>query len=425
MPARIPGAAYAAVAAGVVVNLCLGVLYAWSVWKSALTAGVAGTGMAGKDAGWTVLSESQATWAYAVCGFTFALTMIPGGRLQDRRGPRAGAAVGGACLALGCVVAGLAQSFLGLVVGFGLLGGVGMGFGYAAATPAAVKWFGRERRGLVVGVVVAGYGAAALYIAPLASSLIGAFGLTNSFTMLGGLFGVAILTASVFLKAPPAGYVAPTTLPAATTAAPSARDFTTREMLGTWQFYALVFLFVGSAQSGLLVIANATPILKAAGADVAFLVRNGWILAAFGGLVNAAGRVGTGSTSDRVGRANAYTLNGLVAAACVLATPAVIEARNVPLLFLVVGVAFWQYGGGLSLLPAFTADFFGPKNLGTNYGFVFLGWGLAFFGPQLAAELKAATGRGDLAFYVSAAVLVAAVAVARVVRRPVPASVPA
>jgi OFA family oxalate/formate antiporter-like MFS transporter len=428
MPSRVPGAAWAAVAAGVVVNLCLGVLYAWSVWKSALTAGVAGTPMAGTNAGWTFLSESQATLAYAVCGFTFALTMIPGGRLQDRKGPRAGATVGGAFLALGCVVAGLSQNFLGLVVGFGLLGGIGMGFGYAAATPAAVKWFGRERRGLVVGVVVAGYGAAAIYIAPLASHLIAAFGLTNSFTILGGLFGVAILTASVFLKAPPPGYVAPTTLPTATAATPTARDYTTREMLGTWQYYALVLLFVGSAQSGLLVIANAAPILKQAGADVAVLAANAWILASFGGRVNAGGRVGTGSYSDRVGRANAYTLNGLVAALCVVATPAVIEARNVPLLFLVVGVAFWQYGGGLSLLPAFTADFFGPKNLGTNYGFVFLGWGLAFFGPQFAAELKLATGNAALPFYVSAAVLVAAVAVSRLVRRPaagLPATVPA
>ena len=99
-------------------------------------------------------------------------------------------------------------------------------------------------------------------------------------------------------------------------------------------------------------------------------------------------------------------------------TPAVIEARNVPLLFLVVGVAFWQYGGGLSLLPALTADFYGAKNLGTNYGFVFLGWGLAFFGPQLAAELRTATGRADLPFYLSAAVLAAAVVVGRFVRRP-------
>ena len=419
MASRVPGSAWLVVAAGVTVNLCLGVLYAWSVWKATLVATAdrpAGTPMSGLNEGWVYLSQGEATWAYAVCGFTFALTMIPGGRLQDRYGPRAGAAVAAVALMLGCLVAGFAQSFAGLVVGFGLLGGVGMGFGYAAATPAAVKWFGRERRGLIVGLVVAGYGAAAVYIAPLASTLIAGYGLTVSFVALGIAFGVVILTASLFLKTPPPGYAAPSVTPLTPTTA--GRDFTTREMLGTWQYFALVLLFIGSAQSGLLVIADATPILKSAAKDVPFLVENAWLLACFGGFVNASGRVGTGGYSDRIGRGNAYTLNGLLAVVCLLVTPAVIEARNVPLLFLVVGVAFWQYGGGLSLLPALTADFFGAKNLGTNYGFVFLGWGLAFFGPQLAAELRTATGRADLPFYLSAAVLAAAVVVGRFVRRP-------
>ena len=416
MASRVPGSAWLVVAAGVTVNLCLGVLYAWSVWKAKLVEQPAGTPMTGLDAGWVSLSQGEATWAYAVCGFTFALTMVPGGRLQDRYGPRAGAAVAALVLMLGCLIAGFAQSFAGLVVGFGLLGGVGMGFGYAAATPAAVKWFGRERRGLIVGLVVAGYGAAAVYIAPLASTLITAYGLTASFVALGVAFGAVILTASRFLKTPPPGYAAPGLTPATATSA--GRDFTTRQMLGTWQYYALVLLFVGSAQSGLLVIADATPILKAAAKDVPFLVQNAWLLACFGGFVNASGRVGTGGYSDRLGRLNAYALNGLLAVACLVATPAVIEARNVPLLFLVVGVAFWQYGGGLSLLPALTADFFGAKNLGTNYGFVFLGWGLAFFGPQLAAELRTSTGRADLPFFLSAAVLAATVALSRVVRRP-------
>jgi len=419
MASGVPGSAWRAVIAGVTVNLCLGVLYAWSVWKATLVATAdhpAGTPMGGLNDGWVYLSQGEATWAYAVCGFTFALTMIPGGRLQDRYGPRAGAAVAALLMALGCLVAGSARSFTGLVVGFGVLGGVGMGFGYAAATPAAVKWFGRERRGLIVGVVVAGYGAAAIYIAPLASALIAAYGLTASFVALGVAFGAVILTASLFLKAPPPGYAAPGVAALSPTAA--ARDFTTRAMLGTRQYYALVLLFVGSAQSGLLVIADATPILKDAARDVPWLAANAWLLACFGGFVNAAGRVGTGGYSDRLGRVNAYTLNGLLAVACLLATPAVIEARNVPLLFLVVGVAFWQYGGGLSLLPALTADFFGAKHLGTNYGFVFLGWGLAFFGPQLAAELRTATGRADLPFYLSAAVLLAAVAAGRSLRRP-------
>src|SRR2546423_3804055 len=166
-PAKAPARAWLVAGAGTAVNLCLGILYAWSVWKAGLAAGEAhapGEAMTGLNEGWHYLSDAEATWAYSVCGLVFALFMIPGGRVQDRYGPRVGAVLGGLCLAAGCVVAGLMKSYLGLVLGFGLLGGIGMGLGYAAATPAAVRWFGPHRRGLIVGLVVAGYGGAAIYV---------------------------------------------------------------------------------------------------------------------------------------------------------------------------------------------------------------------------------------------------------------------
>ena len=132
----------------------------------------AGSPMSGLDQGWSYLTDAQATWAYALCGFIFALFMIPGGRLQDRYGPKLGATLGGLFLAGGCILAGLMKSYTGLLLGFGVLGGIGMGLGYAAATPAAVKWFGPHQRGLIVGLVVGGYGGAAIYISPLAKWLI-------------------------------------------------------------------------------------------------------------------------------------------------------------------------------------------------------------------------------------------------------------
>ncbi|MBX9625412.1 MAG: MFS transporter [Gemmataceae bacterium] len=423
--AAVPGRARAAVAAGVAVNLCLGILYAWSVWKDAQLASKAGVEpgapMAGVNAGWSYLSDAQATWAYAICGFTFALFMVPGGRLQDRYGPRAGATLAGLCLGAGCLVAGLSKDYLGLVLGFGVLGGIGMGFGYAAATPAAVRWFGPHRRGLVVGLVVGGYGGAAAYIAPLAKYLIGDHGLTGSFVALGVLFAAVIVIAAQFLRTPPPGYVPPAA-PASAKPRPvvTAADRTAPQMLRTWQFFALVALFVGSAQAGLLVIANAVPILNATAKGYAFFAANAWLLAAFGGLVNASGRVGTGSYSDSVGRTNAFALNGLLAAACLFALPAVIGSGNVWLLFVAVGVVYWQYGGTLALMPAWTADFYGPKNLGLNYGLVFLGWGVAFFVPQLAGFIRDATGSLDAAFYLSGGLLLGAVALSRVVRRPTP-----
>jgi OFA family oxalate/formate antiporter-like MFS transporter len=423
-PAREPARAWIVTFAGMAVNLCLGILYAWSVWKAKLVPkGVAaGTPMSGLDEGWTSLSSADGTIAYSICGVVFALCMIPGGRLQDRFGPKIGTTLGGLSLAAGCILAGLMKSFAGLVLGFGVLGGLGMGLAYAATTPAAVKWFGPQRRGLIVGLVVAGFGAAALYIAPLGNHLIAAYGLSGSFIGLGLFFAVVIVGAGSLLSFPPAGYVPPQPeeLPAA--AAITRVDWKPTEMLRTPQFFALVFLFLGSAQSGLLVIANAQRLPLFGSGAIADFAAKAWLLASIGAVVNAAGRIGTGMLSDRIGRANAYLVNGILSAVCLFAMPTILRSENVALLFFAVMVAYWQYGGGLSLLPAWTADFFGPKNMGVNYGLVFLGWGVAFFVPQTAAYLEDARGNLDDAFLVSGGLMVAAIVVCLLLRRPVKAA---
>lgn len=423
-PEKVPGRAWVVTAAGTAVNLCLGILYAWSVWKAALVPkdkALYGTAMTGLNEGWTFLDDAEGTWAYAICGFTFALCMIPGGRIQDRYGPRVGAMTGGLFLAAGCILAGLLKSYTGLVLGFGILGGIGMGLGYAAATPAAVKWFHSSKRGLIVGLVVAGYGAAAIYISPLAEYLIAEHGLTGSFVGLGILFAIVVVVAGSLLKPPPAGYVA--AIPQHIADGPKivTNDFRAREMLGTWQFYALVFLFIGSAQSGLLVIANAKPLLsQAAAGTTGFFAANAWVVVTFVGFVNATGRVGTGRYSDRIGRMNAYALNGVISAVCLFAAPWVIAQQNVALLFAIIGIMAWQYGGTLAVMPAITADYFGSKNLGLNYGLVFIGWGIAFFVPQIAGYIQKTTGNLDAAFYLSGGLLVAAVGLSRMLRKPEP-----
>jgi MFS transporter, OFA family, oxalate/formate antiporter len=421
-----PGRAWVVAFSGVAINLCLGMLYAWSVWKKVLVnKGKADAGelMTGINAGWAYLTDTQGTVAYFLCGLIFAVFMIPGGRLQDRYGPKIGATLGGLSLAAGCILSGLMKSYLGLILGFGILGGIGMGLGYAAPTPAALKWFGPHRRGLIAGIVVGGYGGAALYIAPLAQFFIEKYGISGSFIGLGIIFAIVVIIAGQLLSNPPAGYVpvgpppgkAGSSKPAATTA----DDYKPTEMLSKWQYYALLLMFIGSAQSGLLVIANAAPLLAKTAGKLEFFARNAWIIAAYGGLINALGRVGSGLYSDKIGRANAYTVNLLVSAVFLLATPFIIQAESIPLLFLATGVAYWQYGGGLSIMPAFTADFFGSKNLGVNYGFVFLGWGLGFLMPLIAGYIKDSTGSYSLSFYISAVILIVAVILCRFLKKPV------
>jgi MFS transporter, OFA family, oxalate/formate antiporter len=423
--AKVPGKAWVVTFAGTAINLCLGILYAWSVWAKALIdEAKAGQIMTGVNEGWEYLNNAQAATPFSLCVIMFALFMIPGGRIQDRYGPKVGATLGGLFLAVGCILSGLMKSYNGLIIGFGLLGGIGMGIGYAAPTPAALKWFGPHKRGLIAGLVVGGYGGAALYISPLATYLISALSISGSFITLGILFAVVVIIAGQLLAWPPAGYVPPA-LPvkAATARAPAkptltAVDWVAKDMVKTWQYYALVIMFIGTTQSGLLVIANAAGLLATTAKAVPFLAANAWILASFGGLINAVGRVGTGVYSDKIGRGNAYTLNCLVSALCLFALPAVMQSGNVGLLFLVVGIAYWQYGGGLALLPSFTADFFGPKNLGFNYGLVFIGWGLGFFMARLGGTIKDVTGNLDWAFYLSGIVLLIAVVLSRITKRP-------
>jgi OFA family oxalate/formate antiporter-like MFS transporter len=418
-----PAQAWITTFAGTAINLCLGILYAWSIWKSSLV-DVDKAGQVieeGINAGWTYLTNAQAATPFSLCVIIFALLMIPGGRIQDRFGPKVGATVGGLFLAGGCIIAGLMKSYAGLILGFGILGGIGMGIGYAAPTPAALKWFGPHRRGLIAGLVVGGYGGAALYISPLAQYLIDHYGITGSFVGLGILFALVVIIAGQLLLTPPEGYVPPGPKVAATAkqiAASTKHNWYASEMVRTWQFYALVFMFVLTTQSGLLIIANANSLMMKAGQNIPFLAANAWILVSFGGFVNAAGRVGTGSYSDKIGRVNAYTINCAISALCLFALPYVIAMQNVLLLFIVVGVAYWQYGGGLALLPSFTADFYGPKNLGFNYGLVFLGWGLGFFMARLGGTIEDITGNLNYAFYISGTLLIVGVILARITTRP-------
>jgi MFS transporter, OFA family, oxalate/formate antiporter len=414
----VPGKAWVVVFSGTAVNLCLGILYAWSVWtKQLINVEKAGQLITeGPGMGWTFLTNAQAANPFSLCVLIFALLMIPGGRIQDKAGPKVGAITGGLFLAVGCIIAGMSKSYAGLIIGFGIFGGIGMGIGYAAPTPAALSWFGPHKRGLIAGLVVGGYGGAALYIAPLAAWLISAYGVASSFVILGIFFAAVVIIAGSQLAKAPAGYVAPAA-PVKAGAAPvkaagTLVDWAPTEIFTAWQFYALVFMFIGTTQSGLLVIANAAPI------GTKLLGASAWLLVSWGGLVNALGRVGTGMYSDKIGRGNAYALNCLVSAACLFLLPAILASNNAFLIFLAVGIAYWQYGGGLALMPAYTADFFGPKNLGMNYGLVFIGWGLGFFMTRLAGTIKDITGSLDYAFYLSALVLIIAVVVSWVTKRP-------
>jgi MFS transporter, OFA family, oxalate/formate antiporter len=405
----IPGRGWAVILAGTTINLCLGCLYAWSVWLKYLTDDVYM-----KAHGWAgALSAEQASNPKSMCIIIFALLMIPGGKIQDKYGPTVAGSISAVCMGIGMLIAGMAHSYAGILWGFGVGGGVAMGIGYAAPVPATRRWVGPHQVGVMIGITVAGYGGAAFYVAPLIKWLITSYSLSASFVVLGIAYLIVIGIAAQVLAWPEEGYVPPQPPETAATkaAAASVTDWTAGEMMGTWQFYALVVLFCLNTQAGLLIIGHAAKIVKP-------FLEQGFILVAAGGFMNAAGRVGTGKYSDIIGRDKAYMLNAFVAALCFFALPAIIAAKSLFMAFTACMLAYWVYGGGLALMPSYTADFYGPKNLGFNYGLVFMGWGFGAFMPKLAGHIKDVTGSYDEAFYIAGILLLVAVALAFVTKKP-------
>jgi MFS family permease len=363
--------------AGVGLNLALGILYAWSIFSKQLTEPLEKGGF-----GWT---RTQATLPYTLAIACFAVMMVPAGRLQDRLGPRLVATVGAVLTGAGLLVASLAtpDSAWPALVGFGLLAGTGFGLGYAAATPAAVKWFGPEKKGLITGLVVGGFGLAPVYIGPLAKALLASSGIAASFRVLGAAFFVAMVAFAQLIVDPP--HVA-----AARKAGGSkggASDGSWKVMLRSPAFYSLYLQYACAATAGLMIIGHLAKIV-AAQSDGS--IKSASLILGVLAVFNAGGRVVAGVISDRIGRMIT------IAFVCILqAFNMLFFASYSTLAGFLVGAALvgFNYGACLSLFPATAADQWGTKSLGLNYGILFTAWGVGgVFGPVLAGAIADAQG---------------------------------
>lgn len=365
------------VVGGVLMNLALGSLYAWSAFVLPLE----------KDFGW---KRSDTSWVFTIAVLTFAATFIVGGKLQDRRGPRPAAFIGAVLVSLGFFLTSMTNSLTFLFLVFGVIVGAGNGFGYSTPMPVASKWF-PDKRGLVVGIMVGGYGASSAILGPLATSMIASIGWRTTFQVLGVAFLLMGLLATWLMKNPPAGYQ-----PAGWTppAAASRRDFTTSEMLRTPQFYLLWVAYCLGTTAGLMAISQMVPFARSAGlsaAVAAFALTAG----AFG---NAGGRILSGWLSDTVGRLTTLRIMVLTSA---ITMPLLFAFReDVTLFYLLVAAVYWCYGTQLSVFASTTADLYGTKNLGVNYGVLFTAWGAAgTLGPLVAGRVFDATKSYQYAFY--------------------------
>ncbi len=390
--------------AGMVINLALGVLYAWSVVSKEIP----------KDWNW---SESDKSLPYSVACLVFSLVMVPAGRMQDRIGPRVVATLGGVLVGAGMMIASFTTSPLGYVVGFGLFAGMGFAFGYASTTPPAVKWFPPARTGMIAGIVVGGFGLANVYVAPLAKALIAAHGVPTTMLWLGIGFLIVVVGMSQLLKAPPKGYVPPGTAPMAVSSVAQKIDFTPGEVLATWQFYVLWFMFACGAGAGLMVISKLAKMVQAQAS-----LEMGFVLVAVLGAGNGGGRVAAGMLSDKIGRRATLFLCFLIQAVLILLLSRVKTGgalATMPVLAALSALIGANYGANLALFPSVTKDFYGLKNFGVNYGLVFTAWGLGgFMLSQLAGKVYDQTKSFTFAYYCSAGLLIAAALVTFLVKPP-------
>jgi OFA family oxalate/formate antiporter-like MFS transporter len=387
---------WAVTLAGMGLNLALGILYAWSVFSKQLVEAVDRGGF-----GWT---KTQATLPYTIAIACFALMMIPAGRLQDRLGPRLVASVGGVLTGAGLVVASFASAgaVAPAVIGFGLLAGTGFGLGYAAATPAAVKWFPPEKKGLITGLVVAGFGIAPVYIAPLSKHLLGTYGIPASFRILGVAF-LVVATAFAQLIRNPEKPAASLKVPAPGAAAKPKVDATWRDMLRSPMFYMLWVQYACGATAGLMIIGHMAKIVAVQSGNT---IKIGFVFVALLAVFNASGRIVAGVISDYIGRVVTLGIVCIMQASAMFFFPSFTTIGGFVLGSAIVG---FSYGACLSIFPAATADQWGTKNMGLNYGALFTAWGVGgVVGPMLAGRIADATGSYAGAYNIAGVLLMVA-----------------
>lgn len=388
----------------ILIQLALGAIYAWSVFTKLLTDGN----------GVYQFSASQAAWVFSAGLATFALVMVLAGKWQAKAGPTIVSLTGGLVLGLGYFLGGLfGDTFWAQFFFIGIVGGAGIGLAYVVPISVGVKWF-PDKKGMVTGLAVAGFGFGATIWVKLADTWFGGllhttnvFGLPavqSVFAIYGIVFTALVVLGSLVMVNPPEGYKPKGWEPPKDTSGSASGqvNFDSKQMLKTSQFYGVWLVFIFSALSGLMVIycikLFGIDALKYNGIDAREAAIIGGTAMAWYAIFNGLGRIVWGMISDKTGRKNAIIAMTLFQGVIVLLTYHVFINFGFTTGFIVSAcIIGFNFGGNFALFPAITADYFGNKWVGKNYGWMFTAYGIAgIIGPQLAGYFKdSAQGSGS------------------------------
>lgn len=389
------------VVGALLMNLSLGSLYAFSIFIKPLE----------DEFGW---NRAQTSWIFTLAIFVFGTSFVLAGRLQDKLGPFKISLIGSVFLGLGLVLASFTTSLAWIYMSFGVVMGLGNGFGYATPIPVLSKWF-PDKRGLAVGLAVAGYGLGSAILAFIVPPMLKAYGFRGTFLYLGIAYFVATVLGAFLLKNPPAGWK-----PAGWAPAPASKvvattyDYTPSEMTRTSQFPLMWIGYCLGASAGLMAISQLIPFAKSVGLP-ATAATFALVIAAVG---NATGRILSGAISDKIGRLQTLRLMLLLSA---IVMPIVANVSSLTMVYVLIIAVYYCFGTLLSVFPSTTADFFGTKNLGVNYGWVFTAYAVAgIVGPLIGGYMFKKYNNYTMAFYTAGILAVIALVSMMLAKKPAP-----
>jgi OFA family oxalate/formate antiporter-like MFS transporter len=390
--------------AGVVMQVALGAVYAWSVFREPLAAAYGGA------------SATAVNTTFSITIFTLGFAAFAGGLWMGSAGPRIVALTAGVLYGLGIFLAGFAEgSLMLLYLTYGLIAGAGIGLGYIVPVATLIKWF-PDKRGFITGIAVAGFGGGAFVTALIAKRLVSSVGAFQTFTILGIIYLVMVAGAALFMRNPPEGYRPPGWEPdEAQGAETSGVDYDLGGALKTWQWFALWALLFLNVTAGIAIITEAAPMAETISGVSAVVAAS---LVSIISVGNALGRFFWAYLSDAIGRKWVFFVMFLLQAVLLVLLP-FLGAASFLLLAVLSFIIISCYGGGFGTMPAFSADYFGSANVGKIYGLMLTAWSFGgVLGPLLISRVIDVTDSYTLAFYILAAIMLGSAVVAYIVRPP-------